>query len=225
VRVAGNGREALGLAIAVEFDLLLLDVHMPEMDGFEVIRAIRERERTTGSHLPVIALTARSRKEDRQVCLAAGMDGFLAKPIRSDDLWATIDHVAGASRHHDGPAALLAPQVLLAACGGDDEILRGICEGFRANSPGQVAAIRDAFRNNDAPRLREAAHKWCGMVSAFSTLAGGLASDLEDLATRSQLDEAGALVDRIDAAGQQLVQRLADGLTVETLRRQHPHYQ
>ena len=82
VRLASNGREALALADRGGFDLLLLDVHMPELDGFQVVRAIRERERTAGGHLPVIALTARSRKEDRERCLAAGMDDFLTKPFR-----------------------------------------------------------------------------------------------------------------------------------------------
>src|SRR5207302_2062355 len=87
VRLVSNGREAVDLANAADFDLLFLDVHMPELDGFQVIRAIRERERGTGSHLPVIALTARSREEDRERCLAAGMDGFLAKPIQAAALW------------------------------------------------------------------------------------------------------------------------------------------
>src|SRR5205823_5448917 len=66
VRLAKNGREALSLAEEGAFDLVLLDVHMPELDGFQVIQAIRERERSVGGHLPVIALTARSRKEDRE---------------------------------------------------------------------------------------------------------------------------------------------------------------
>ena len=79
-----------------DFDLLLLDLHMPELDGFQVVQAIRERERTTGAHLPVIALTARSRHEDREHCLAAGMDEFLAKPIRTVDLFAAIDRVVSA---------------------------------------------------------------------------------------------------------------------------------
>src|SRR5262249_20312493 len=80
-RLANNGRQALALAAEGGFDLLLLDVHMPELDGFQVARAVRQQERTTGGHLPVIALTARARKEDRERCLAAGMDDFLAKPI------------------------------------------------------------------------------------------------------------------------------------------------
>src|SRR5262249_45092631 len=96
VRVATNGREALALAGDGAFDLLLLDLHMPELDGFQVVGAIRERERAAGGHLPVMALTARSRNEDRERCLAAGMDDFLAKPVRAADLWAAIDRVVAA---------------------------------------------------------------------------------------------------------------------------------
>ena len=91
MRLADNGREALELAGEQAFDLLLLDIHMPELDGFQVAQAVRERERTAGGHLPIIALTARSRKEDRRQCLAAGMDDFLTKPVQAADLWAAIN--------------------------------------------------------------------------------------------------------------------------------------
>jgi PAS domain S-box-containing protein len=90
VQIIASGKQALALAEGNEFDLLLLDVHLPELDGLDVVRAIRERERSTGRHLPVIALTARSRKEDRERCLAAGMDEFLNKPVRPADLLSTI---------------------------------------------------------------------------------------------------------------------------------------
>ena len=72
---------------------MLLDLHMPQLDGFQVIRAIREREQAAGGHLPVIALTARSRQEDRESCLAAGMDEYLSKPIRAAEMFATIDRM------------------------------------------------------------------------------------------------------------------------------------
>ena len=106
---------------------------MPELDGFQVAQAVRERERTTGGHLPIIALTARSRKEDRERCLAAGMDDFLAKPIQPADLWAAMDRLVGSRPPAEPPGPdLLAPQVLLAACGGDAAALEEICETFRA---------------------------------------------------------------------------------------------
>jgi PAS domain S-box-containing protein len=109
VRLANNGREALALLgiegqgsrvenpFVPDIDVLLLDLHMPEFDGFQVVQAIRVRERTAGGHLPVIALTARSRPEDRQRCLAAGMDDYLSKPIRAAELFVTIDRVVSAS--------------------------------------------------------------------------------------------------------------------------------
>src|SRR5205807_9329335 len=97
VRLANNGREALALAEEGIFDLMLLDIHMPELDGFGIIKAIRERERAAGGHLPVLALTARSRKEDRERCLAAGMDDFLTKPVPAAGLLAAIDRPVSAT--------------------------------------------------------------------------------------------------------------------------------
>jgi PAS domain S-box-containing protein len=220
VRLADNGRAALALAAEEAFDLLLLDVHMPELDGFQVVRAIRERERRTGGHLPIIALTARSRKEDRERCLAAGMDDFLAKPIQAANLWAAIDRIVGVRLPAEpaGPG-LLDPQVLLAACGGDAVILEKICQTFRARLPDHLMAIQDALRDQDAPRLREAAHKVAGMVAAFSSTAGGVASDLEDLAAQSRLDEAQALVGQLESISEELL-RLTGGLSLENLRQQ-----
>jgi two-component system, sensor histidine kinase and response regulator len=105
---------------------------MPKWTGEDlilawVIQAIRERERSTRGHLPMVDLTARSRKEDRDRCLAAGIDDFLAKPIQAPDLWAAIDRVMAARPPADGTRpSLLDPRVLLAACGGDAVILENI---------------------------------------------------------------------------------------------------
>ena len=93
--IVGDGSEVLARVQTGAFDLLLLDLHMPGLDGFEVIERVRAHERVHGGHLPVIALTARSRDEDRERCLAAGMDGFLSKPIRADWLAAEIDRLVG----------------------------------------------------------------------------------------------------------------------------------
>jgi two-component system sensor histidine kinase/response regulator len=91
--VVRDGNEVLSVLEAEPYDLLLLDLHMPGLDGFRVIQEIRARERHGGGHLPVIALTARSREQDRERCLAAGMDGFLPKPINSAALWAAIAQI------------------------------------------------------------------------------------------------------------------------------------
>jgi CheY-like chemotaxis protein len=110
VRLTTNGREALSLAEEGVFDLLLLDIHMPELDGFGVVGAIRERERAAGGHLPVIALTARSRKEDRERCLAAGMDDFLTKPVAAVELLAAIDRLVSGHRVSQPDQGGAAPQ-------------------------------------------------------------------------------------------------------------------
>jgi PAS domain S-box-containing protein len=232
-----NGREALSLAEEGVFDLLLLDIHMPELDGFGVVGAIRERERATGGHLPVIALTARSRKEDRERCLAAGMDDFLTKPVATAALLAAIDRLIRKDEggrmkdeqekpsHSDSsfilhPSSfLLDPIAVLTACGDDAEGLRRLCQDFQTYAPARLAEVRDALRERDAPRLNQVAHKFCALLFAFSTVAGSMASDLEDRAAGGQLEEAQPLVERLETMTQELV-RLVGGLSLETLRYQ-----
>ncbi len=219
VHLTGDGREALNLVHDGAFDLLLLDLHMPQLDGFQVIHALRERERSRGGHLPVIALTARSRPEDRARCLAAGMDHFLTKPVQAADLWVAIERVIAASQSEARPpAGLIAARVLLAACGGDAVILAKICEALRLRLPADLAAVEEAYQGRSAPRLREAAHSLCGMVAAFSTVAGGLASDLEDHAASGQLDEAGPLIQRLRALAPDLIQQVGN-LSLAMLQR------
>jgi two-component system sensor histidine kinase/response regulator len=218
--MALNGREALALLEREPFDLLLLDIHMPELDGFQVVGAIRERERTAGGHLPVIALTARSRQEDRERCLRAGMDEYLAKPFNAADLWAAIDRVLTARPLRKPPRLdLLDPPVLLAACGGDPTMLRKMCRSLQSRVPEHLAAVRDALHDQDAPRLREAAHKFCGMLSAFSTVAGDRAANLEDLAASARLDEAPPIVEQLETIARELLQQV-DGMSIENLRHQ-----
>ena len=94
--IAGNGREALAALDepgSDGFDLILMDVQMPDMDGFETTAIIRTREKSSGTHLPIIAMTAHAMKGDEERCLAAGMDGYVSKPIQVEQLVATIDSV------------------------------------------------------------------------------------------------------------------------------------
>lgn len=93
VAVAGNGREALAALEKQEFDLVLMDVQMPVMDGLDAAAAIRSNEKTTGAHLPIIAMTAHAMKGDCETCLQAGMDGYVSKPVRHQELWRAIEDV------------------------------------------------------------------------------------------------------------------------------------
>ena len=182
------------------FDLLLLDIHIAGIGWLEVARAIRQHERTTGERLSIIALTARSRKEDREQCLAARMDEFLAKPAPVADLWAAIDRVV----KHKPPIlpsestltepSLLDPHVLLAACGADAFILAKICQALQFYLPDQIANLEGAVRDRDAWQLREAAHQLAGILATFSTEAAALTSDLEDRSASGRLDECRPLV-------------------------------
>jgi CheY-like chemotaxis protein len=91
---AVDGAEALAELAARSFDLVLMDVQMPVMDGFEATVAIREQEQTSGTHLPIIALTAHALKSDEERCLEAGMDAYVSKPIQTNELLAAIERVA-----------------------------------------------------------------------------------------------------------------------------------
>jgi CheY-like chemotaxis protein len=91
VVLANNGEEAVAAFDSQPFDLILMDLHMPEMHGFGATACIREMEKATGRHIPIIAMTARAMKGDREKCLEAGMDGYVSKPISVDELFRTID--------------------------------------------------------------------------------------------------------------------------------------
>jgi CheY-like chemotaxis protein/nitrogen-specific signal transduction histidine kinase len=225
LQVAGDGRAALKTLELGHFDLMLLDIHMPELDGFQVVALQRQREQSTGGHLPIIALTARSAGGERERCLQAGMNGYLAKPVRAADLFAVMDRVVsgcGAPQPAETaagvPAGLLDPAALLAACDGDAQLLRKMCRHFQNFMPSRLAELSDALRERNPVRLREAAHKLGGMVSSFSSTAAAAAAHLERLGSEGNIEEA------IRAQSQltDIVGRLCsvvDTLSIEQLRR------
>jgi CheY-like chemotaxis protein len=231
VRVAGDGRSALEALEQEHFDVMLLDIHMPELDGFQVIAAQRERERGTGRHLPVVALTARSADGERERCLQAGMDDYLAKPVRAAELFAAIDRVVFARSQGTGVRSqksassltpdsdsLLDPDALLAACDGDANLLRKMCRHFETFVPDRLAEAGDALQAGDVPRLRSAAHKLGGMVSSFSAAAGEAVALLGRLGGEGKLEEAILAHSRLtDIVGRILA--TFDGLSIDQLRR------
>ena len=107
VRVAANGIQALAALAAERFDVVLMDVQMPQMDGFKATAAIREKEKTTGLHMPIIAMTGYAMKGDRQRCLDAGMDAYVCKPIRSQELYEIIENATTLDRNRTSHLAPL----------------------------------------------------------------------------------------------------------------------
>ncbi len=225
LHVAGDGRSALAALEQGHFDVMLLDIHMPELDGFQVAEAQRRREQGTGAHLPIIALTARSADGERERCLQAGMDDYLAKPVRAAELFATIDRVVPAEllrrpveAEARVPGGLLDPAALLAACDGDDELLRKMCRHFQTFAPGRLAEVTDALRDRNTPRLWEAAHKLGGMVSSFSATAAEVAALLGRLGSEGKMEEATPAHSRLtEMVGR--ITSVLDTLSVEQLRR------
>jgi CheY-like chemotaxis protein len=104
VTVANNGQEAVAAVARQPFDLVLMDIQMPEMNGLEATQAIRRWERPQGLHLPIVALTAHALQGDRERCLEAGMDGYVSKPIRREELYQVL--AAHVPRQNDDQAAL-----------------------------------------------------------------------------------------------------------------------
>jgi two-component system sensor histidine kinase/response regulator len=196
--VIGRGDDVLGRIEKGGVDLLLLDLHLPGLDGFQVIEQLRARERITGRHLPVIALTARSSAADRQRCLDSGMDDFIPKPAKPAVLWAVVDRLLRATPSASpkpAPSASLAwlePSVLLSACGGDPAVLAKINRALQSQLPAELARAAACLEASNAPALRESAHKLCGMIAVVSTSGGNEASALEEFAACGALQEAAA---------------------------------
>src|SRR5262249_35055773 len=157
VTIVSNGREALAAVQARKFDLVAMDVQIPEMDGLEATKAIRGWEKTTGTYTLIVALTAHAMKGDRERCLAAGMDGYTSKPIRIRELEEVIDRlisplhperVPGAeSNQEDGVIDQVA---LLAGVDGNRQLLRKLVRLFLADYPQRLVEIKEAIRRGDA---------------------------------------------------------------------------
>ena len=172
VSIVGNGRQAADRAVLESFDLILMDVQMPEMSGLEATAVIRDHERTTGRHVPIVALTARAMAGDREQCLAAGMDAYVSKPLRPDELFSAIDAVTrppGPSRRRTPTAGdTVDRDALLAGFGGRTDLLKHVVEVFLEDAPSILARLKEAMQTNNAVEVTAAAHALKGSVGLFS---------------------------------------------------------
>ena len=185
VVVANDGYEALEALAQDHFDLVLMDVHMPRMGGFEATAHIRERERAAGGHVPIVALTALAMTGDRERCIAAGMDAYVSKPINVPELFATLNRLfpdrGGVSTQRAAGAVTAAAGTVILDydrlnenMDGDAEMLREIVAAFLRDQISQERDILDALARGDAPTLARAAHTFKGLLL---TLAARPAAD------------------------------------------------
>jgi PAS domain S-box-containing protein len=185
VAVVGDGRRALAALEAERFDAALLDLQMPELDGLETAAQVRRREGEAGRpRLPLIALTAAAMKGDRERCLAAGMDGYVAKPIRAGELFAALEEMAPPLESPPAAAgAVLDAAAALAHVDGDRDLLRTLVEVFWETVPGQLQELHTAAASGDAAALRRLAHTIRGAVGTFGAAAAAeAAAQLEAMA-------------------------------------------
>jgi len=217
VRVANNGKEALAALDEERFDLVLMDLQMPELDGFETTAAIRARERTHGGHLPIIAMTAHAMKGDRERCLSAGMDAYVAKPIQADELSAAIENLSvptTASRSTRAAkrrnAVTFDHAVALDRVGGDEQLLAEVVDIFLSESPRLMDSMRGAIDRGDAAELEKSAHAFKGSVGYFGAdHALTVASKLEVMGESGELAAASLALAELQEITRQLSDKMA----------------
>jgi signal transduction histidine kinase/CheY-like chemotaxis protein len=207
VTVVVNGREALEAVRRERFDVVLMDLQMPGMDGIEATAAIREHEATAGGHVRIIAMTAHVMSGDRDRCLAAGMDGYMSKPINQAVLFEVVEQGA----EGDLPVAPVALDTagLLARIGGDTDLMREVVRLFLEDCPVRLSAIRSAITAGDAGALRAAAHALrgaAGTLSARGVVDAALV--MERMGAENQLGAAEAAWKRLNAEAAHLAAAL-----------------
>jgi CheY-like chemotaxis protein/HPt (histidine-containing phosphotransfer) domain-containing protein len=197
VVVTANGREALDVLQRQPFDLVLMDVQMPEMDGLEATARIRAREKQSGEHVPIIAMTAYAMKGDRERCLDAGMDGYVSKPVRQKELFEAIEGAVPSAGPDPSPErtppalAFLDWKEALSHVGGDRQLLRELVDLFLEHCPRWLADVRRAATQGDGPKLKAAAH---AIKGSLGSLAAGDAYEaalrLETMGREGKLEDA-----------------------------------
>ncbi len=206
VTVAVNGKLAVEAFEKQTFDIVLMDVQMPEMDGFEATAAIRQMEKSTGNHIPIIALTAHAMKGDRERCLAAGMDAYISKPVHIEELLQVTEgltrNMGPIDRSAEAAPALTAVDLdaALLRMEGDAALLADLAKLFCEESPEMLSAIRYGIARKDADAVARAAHSLKGSLATFAaTQSFDLALKLERLGRSKGLDDAERVFEALTA--------------------------
>jgi two-component system sensor histidine kinase/response regulator len=199
VQIAGNGVEATRMAQQGDFDLVLMDFEMPEMNGLEATSVIRQKEKQTRRHLPIVAMTAYAMKQDRDKCLAAGMDGYLTKPVSPENLYNAIKGLPQFQMKAAAEQPAVDLDAALRTVGGDKAILKEVLQVFlEEDSPRLLKNIREGIERQDAKVVKAEAH---GMKGASSAMGGksvaATAARLETAALNGDMAAAWAILDEI----------------------------
>ncbi|MCU1320851.1 MAG: multi-sensor hybrid histidine kinase [Acidobacteriaceae bacterium] len=225
VTVAGNGRQALSALEKKSYDLVLMDVQMPEMDGLEATMLLRQREKISGGHQSVVAMTALVMKGDRERCMEAGMDGYLTKPIRPQELDGVLDiYVAGERvaapevEMGGSQAEPVEQEELLERIDGDRIFLAELLEIFRGDYPGQILLAREAVQKGDGPALQRVGHALKGALGNLAAPAASrIASELEEMGKNSDLALAETKMKSLDSEVVRVIETL-DGMCLEAIK-------
>jgi signal transduction histidine kinase/DNA-binding response OmpR family regulator len=215
VRVAGNGRQALEMIRAHHFDLVLMDIQMPEMDGLQALRAIRQFENARGEHTPVIALTAHAMGGDRERCLVWGFDSYLSKPVRSELLKTEILRTLGKQSNNATPRVKPTPvrtlmEKLVTNCDNDTSLARELAEMFQSLAPAMVERVLEALDAADACRVASEAHCLKGATLTIGDdQFAAICRDLEQAAGRGDLSCASKFANRLKQSLQDAITALA----------------
>jgi len=191
VKAVENGREAVaavGSQTGEPFEVVLMDLQMPEMGGLEAARVIRDQEGQGARRLPLIALTAHAMHGDRARCLEAGMDGYLSKPIDVDELIATVERFGAGDPTapstvvpQEANQAIFDERAALSYTGGDRRLLKQVVQLFRADYPSSLRKIHRALQGRDPEALRLAAHRLKGSIATVGApVARQVAAELEE---------------------------------------------
>jgi two-component system, sensor histidine kinase and response regulator len=198
--MAHNGREAVSLAANGKFDLVFMDVQMPEMDGLAATAAIRESEQRSGTHLPIFAMTAHAMKGDREQCLAAGMDGYLTKPVRFSDIQQTLTGVAADLRtaHPSAVNGSWDRAAALDRVEGDEELLQDICRIFLEESPKLMTSLKLGLAQDNPEAVQRAAHSLKGESGYLGAAnVSQMAKQLETMGRDHELSQAPAVLEQL----------------------------
>jgi two-component system sensor histidine kinase/response regulator len=203
VHVANNGLEAIGALERENFDLILMDLQMPRMDGLEATRRIRQSESETEIHVPIVAMTAHAMRSDKDRCLGAGMDDYLTKPIDPDLLGQVIARVSAGKEKKTAPqnkTEAVDIRKLDSRFAGNEELKRQLMQVFLEEYPILMKDVRQALDKADSKALARSAHTVKGSLGYFEAQAASQAAlEMEKLGRSGQMQNAQEFLARLEA--------------------------